>query len=280
METGTGSLEALREANRVRVVDALRREGSASRTDLVKLTGLSRTTDHHAGRRPAVARAGHRGRQRRATAASAPARAPARAAAARAAGRRGRGRRLRAQPRPRRRGRPVARPCWPSAGSSSTSTTLPPTALDTAADLVDEALREAGVTARPGGRRGHGPAGADRPPHRHGRLLRDPAGWAGVKAGRGAGAPARHARRGRQRRQPRRAGRVLARRRPRRSRTSSTSRSSSGIGAGLVLGGRLHRGATRHRRRDRPRQVRADGAVCRCGNRGCLETVAVRRRRC
>src|SRR6201991_1704050 len=44
METGTGSLEALREANRVRVVDALRREGSASRTDLVKLTGLSRTT--------------------------------------------------------------------------------------------------------------------------------------------------------------------------------------------------------------------------------------------
>src|ERR1700753_276286 len=44
METGTGSLEALREANRVRVVDALRRKGSASRTDLVKLTGLSRTT--------------------------------------------------------------------------------------------------------------------------------------------------------------------------------------------------------------------------------------------
>ena len=44
METGTGSLEALREANRLRVVDALRREGSASRTDLVKLTGLSRTT--------------------------------------------------------------------------------------------------------------------------------------------------------------------------------------------------------------------------------------------
>src|SRR4051794_41370971 len=44
MESGTGSLEALREANRVRVVDALRREGSASRTDLVKLTGLSRTT--------------------------------------------------------------------------------------------------------------------------------------------------------------------------------------------------------------------------------------------
>src|ERR1700749_3071528 len=44
METGTESLEALREANRVRVVDALRREGSASRTALVKLTGLSRTT--------------------------------------------------------------------------------------------------------------------------------------------------------------------------------------------------------------------------------------------
>ena len=44
MESGSGSLEALREANRLRVVDALRREGTASRTDLVRITGLSRTT--------------------------------------------------------------------------------------------------------------------------------------------------------------------------------------------------------------------------------------------
>src|SRR5690348_12828060 len=44
MESGSGSLEALREANRLRVIDALRHEGSASRTDLVRITGLSRTT--------------------------------------------------------------------------------------------------------------------------------------------------------------------------------------------------------------------------------------------
>jgi predicted NBD/HSP70 family sugar kinase len=49
---------------------------------------------------------------------------------------------------------------------------------------------------------------------------------------------------------------------------------SSGIGAGLVLGGRLHRGATGIAGEIGHVQVRADGAVCRCGNRGCLETVA------
>src|SRR3954468_19691147 len=39
-----GSLERLREANRLRVVEALRLRGSASRSDLVEITGLSRTT--------------------------------------------------------------------------------------------------------------------------------------------------------------------------------------------------------------------------------------------
>jgi len=39
-----GSLEALRERNRLRVVDALRRSGTATRGDLARLTGLSRTT--------------------------------------------------------------------------------------------------------------------------------------------------------------------------------------------------------------------------------------------
>src|SRR4051812_36692510 len=42
-DTG-GSLERLREANRLRVVEALRLRGSASRSDLVEVTGLSRTT--------------------------------------------------------------------------------------------------------------------------------------------------------------------------------------------------------------------------------------------
>jgi len=49
---------------------------------------------------------------------------------------------------------------------------------------------------------------------------------------------------------------------------------ASGIGAGLVLGGRLHHGATGIAGEIGHVQVRQDGAVCRCGNRGCLETVA------
>jgi ROK family protein/regulatory Crp family protein len=39
-----GSLEDLRELNRLRVVDELRRRGSASRGDVARATGLSRTT--------------------------------------------------------------------------------------------------------------------------------------------------------------------------------------------------------------------------------------------
>lgn len=49
---------------------------------------------------------------------------------------------------------------------------------------------------------------------------------------------------------------------------------SSGIGAGLVLGGRLHRGATGIAGELGHVLSTADGVVCRCGNRGCLETVA------
>lgn len=49
---------------------------------------------------------------------------------------------------------------------------------------------------------------------------------------------------------------------------------ASGIGAGIVLGGRLHRGATGRAGELGHVQVGEDGAVCRCGNRGCLETLA------
>jgi len=49
---------------------------------------------------------------------------------------------------------------------------------------------------------------------------------------------------------------------------------SSGIGAGLVLGGRLYRGATGIAGEIGHVQVQPDGVVCRCGSRGCLETVA------
>ena len=48
----------------------------------------------------------------------------------------------------------------------------------------------------------------------------------------------------------------------------------SGIGAGLVLGGRVHRGAGGVAGELGHVQVQADGVVCRCGSRGCLGTVA------
>ncbi len=48
---------------------------------------------------------------------------------------------------------------------------------------------------------------------------------------------------------------------------------ASGLGAGIVLGGRLHRGASGIAGEIGHVQVGEDGHVCRCGNRGCLETV-------
>jgi predicted NBD/HSP70 family sugar kinase len=47
---------------------------------------------------------------------------------------------------------------------------------------------------------------------------------------------------------------------------------ADGLGAGLVLGGRLHRGATGIAGEIGHVQVREDGPVCRCGSRGCLES--------
>jgi predicted NBD/HSP70 family sugar kinase len=48
---------------------------------------------------------------------------------------------------------------------------------------------------------------------------------------------------------------------------------ASGVGAGIVVGGRLHRGSTGRAGEIGHVQVGEDGAVCRCGNRGCLETL-------
>jgi predicted NBD/HSP70 family sugar kinase len=49
---------------------------------------------------------------------------------------------------------------------------------------------------------------------------------------------------------------------------------SSGIGAGLILNGRLYRGTAGLAGELGHVLVDPDGLVCRCGNRGCLETVA------
>ena len=47
---------------------------------------------------------------------------------------------------------------------------------------------------------------------------------------------------------------------------------ASGLGAGIILGGRLHRGTSGIAGEIGHVQIREDGQVCRCGNRGCLET--------
>ncbi|HWV85084.1 MAG TPA: ROK family transcriptional regulator [Capillimicrobium sp.] len=49
---------------------------------------------------------------------------------------------------------------------------------------------------------------------------------------------------------------------------------STGIGAGLIVGGRIHHGAGGTAGELGHLLVDEDGHVCRCGNRGCLETVA------
>jgi predicted NBD/HSP70 family sugar kinase len=49
---------------------------------------------------------------------------------------------------------------------------------------------------------------------------------------------------------------------------------ASGIGAGLILDGRLYRGAAGVAGELGHVLVEPEGAVCRCGNRGCLETAA------
>jgi len=48
---------------------------------------------------------------------------------------------------------------------------------------------------------------------------------------------------------------------------------ASGVGAGIVMGGRLHRGASGIAGEIGHVQVSEDGHVCRCGNRGCVETM-------
>lgn len=53
---------------------------------------------------------------------------------------------------------------------------------------------------------------------------------------------------------------------------------ASGVGAGLVLGGRLHRGATGLAGEIGHVLAREGGDVCRCGSRGCLETEVSTRR--
>jgi len=267
----TGSLGALRELNRLRVVDALRREGVASRTELVRLTGLSRTTVA-----TLVAELQANGLI---VEGSDPDRAPAGA---------GKGR------------PPVQVRLNPSAGAAAgvayghrhlrvalsdlSSTVLgereveldverdATEALDAGAALLDELLEEVGVDRRHLVGAGMGvPAPVDRRTGTIGSSILP--GWEGLEpAGElssrlgvhvevdndanlgGLGEVLFGAARG--------------------LRHIVYVKVSTGIGAGLVLRGGVYRGSTGRAGELGHVLARPHGAVCRCGNRGCLETVA------
>jgi len=265
-----GSLAALRELNRLRVVAELRTHGTASRRDLVRLTGLSRTT-----------------------------------VATLVGDLRSRGLVVEVPDRgalPSGKGRPPTLLRLDATAGAAlgidfnhdhvrvavadlSSTVLAErradvdvdasgaAALELAAELVDGALDEADLRADQVVGAGIGvPGPIDR---RTGRLGASPIlpGWAGLEAGEelehrldvpvevdndanlGALGELTFG-----------AGRGFT--------ELLYVKLSSGIGAGLVLDGRLHRGAGGTAGELGHVHVQADGAVCRCGYRGCLETVA------
>jgi predicted NBD/HSP70 family sugar kinase len=269
MTVEPGTFGTLRELNRLRVVDALRRAGTASRTDLARMTGISRST-------VATLVSDLKARGLIVEQAEAPA-APV-----------GRGR------------PPVLLRLDAAAGSALgvdfghrhvrvavadlSSTVLaerfveidvdsaPEDALDAAAELAEGVLADADVERS----RVIGAGMAlSAPIDRHKGVVGSTVlpNWAGIQAGEelsrrleipveldndanlGALAEVSFG-----------AGRGLA--------DVIYVMMSSGVGAGLVLGGRLYHGATGIAGELGHVQVRAEGAVCRCGSRGCLETVA------
>jgi predicted NBD/HSP70 family sugar kinase len=267
-----GSLESLRNSNRSRVIDALRRRGSATRSDLARLTGLSRTTVT-----TLVADLHDRGLIVEESSDSARAES----------GNRGR--------------RPTFLRLAPSAGAALgvdfghrmirvavadlASTVLAErtieidvdaaacAAMEAAAELTEVVLREAGIERSQVIGAGIGiPGPIDRATGSVASQAILP-GWSGVSAAKelqrllevqvqvdndanlGALGEVTYG-----------AGQGLS--------DVIYVRLTSGIGSGLILGGRLHHGANGFAGELGHVQVRPEGVVCRCGNRGCLETVA------
>jgi predicted NBD/HSP70 family sugar kinase len=267
-----GALRALRERNRAQVIDVLRHAGTASRAELARLTGLSRTTVS------SVVGELHRS--------GLIAEAPVDAAAPSAGG----------------RGRPgVLLTLQPSAGAAVgidfghthlrvavadlSSRVLAErhrridvdraadVALEAAAELVEEVLAEAGIDRSRVTGVGVGlPGPLDRVTGTVGSSVILP-GWAGRQPARELearlGLPImvdNDANLGALAEYTVGAGRGVA--------DIVYLKLASGIGAGLVLGGRLHRGTTGIAGEIGHVLSNPDGVVCRCGNRGCLETVA------
>ena len=267
-----GSLESLRDSNRSRVIDALRRRGSASRSDLARLTGLSRTTvttlvaDLHTrgliveeSTAPARSQTGSRGRR--------PAFLRLAPSAGAALG--------------IDFGHRLIRVAVADLGSTVLAEQTIELDVDAAACAAMEAASElTGVVlaAAQVERNQIIGAGVGIPgpiDHATGAVasMTILPGWSGVTAGRelerllkipvrvdndanlGALGEVTYG-----------AGQGLS--------DVVYVRLTSGIGSGLILGGRLHHGANGFAGELGHVQVQPDGVVCRCGNRGCLETVA------
>ena len=263
-----GSLEALRELNRLRVIDALRQRGTASRSEIARHTGLSRTTvttlvnDLQAKglvvEQP-LAEVQGRGRP--------PTLLRLDPSAGAVVGIHFDHRHLRVAVADL--SSTVLAERWEDLDVDHAATT----ALDAATELVDAVLDEAGIDAlarrRDRGRRSRGRSTRD---GTVGSTVILP-GWAGLNAAdeltERLGMPVavdNDANLGALAEISFGAGRGLT--------DVIYVMVSSGIGAGIVLGGQLHRGGTGLAGELGHVLVRSDGAVCRCGNRGCLETVA------
>ena len=273
MGVGSGSLESLRELNRLRVVDALRRHGTLSRAEIARVTGLSRSTIS-----TLVADLQERGFviEREEPAHDVP--------------------RVAQQGRP-----PVLLRLDPSAGiavgvdfdhthvrtaiSDLSRTVVAENsveadvdndamrALDIAADLVHAGIEQAGVD----GDRvlGVGVALAGPVDQPEGKLHASSIlpGWQVIDAGAELearlGVPVHidnDANLGALAEVTLGAGRS--------ARSALYVQMSSGIGAGLIIDGRPYRGASGVAGEIGHVTVDESGPICRCGNRGCLETLA------
>ena len=256
-----GSLESLRRLNRLRVIHALRDQGLISRAEIARRTGLSRSTvsslvsDLQADglvveRAEPGAAHGDAGR------------AAADPALVRRVGRRRRRHRLRPQPPARRGLRPLVDGSSPSARCRSTPTTPREEGLDAAAELVG---RAAGRGRRSTPRQVIGAGmGLPGPIRQEDGVVGSRAilpGWVGVPAAdemrRRLDIPIlvdNDANLG-----------ALAEAAFGAARDASDLvylKVASGIGAGLILNGRLYRGSARAGGRARPRARRPGGRSC------------------
>jgi predicted NBD/HSP70 family sugar kinase len=266
----TGALTGLREGNRLRIVDELRHRGTATRGELVAATGLSRTTvttliaemqERGMVVEDGTANGGHALRGRPAT------RLRLQAVAGAALGVDFGHSHVRVAVA-NLTSAVLAERCVPLAVAPA-----PDAALDAAAALAGDVLTAAGVTARQVVGAGMGLPG----PLNQRTAVVSPSsilgGWSGRQAAhelaRRLGMPVavdNDANLGALAEAFLGSGRGVE--------NLIYLKVASGIGAGLVLGGRLHHGATGIAGEIGHVQIRRDGAVCRCGTRGCLETVA------